>query len=197
MKKRPIDGCRRNIKKMALTINALALMSFVPPALAGDVTSKTINETEVLAAQEGWCQALVDISTTNDKSGHAAAKSLAEEVIDAAYGYQIGPVLFKPTLTVNPQTFRTTREGALSYFVGGDKNYPSDDGFALKSWVKCEIDNAAIFITADSASTMGKVHVTDKNGNVTTVDKTWSFVKDDANQLRIIVHHSSLEYTGE
>jgi hypothetical protein len=41
---------------------------------------------------------------------------------------------------------------------------------------------------------MGKVHFTDKDGNVTTVDKTWQFVKDDNGQLRIVVHHSSLEY---
>ena len=40
------------------------------------------------------------------------------------YGYQFGPVLFKPTLTAAPQTFRTTRDGALAYFVGGDPNYP-------------------------------------------------------------------------
>jgi hypothetical protein len=31
---------------------------------------------------------------------------------------------------------------------------------------------------------------------VTTVDKTWKYVKDDAGQLRIVVHHSSLPYSG-
>jgi hypothetical protein len=108
----------------------------------------------------------------------------------------MGPVLFKPTLAVNPQTFRTTRAGALSYFVGGDPAFPNDSGFALNDWTKCEIDNAAVFIAGDSASTMGKVHFTDKDGNVTTVDKTWQYVKDDAGQLRIVVHHSSLEYAG-
>jgi hypothetical protein len=117
-------------------------------------------------------------------------------VIDAAYGYQLGAVLFKPTLTVNPQTFRTSRDGALSYFVGGDPAYPKDTGFALNGWKECEIDNEAVFITGDSATTMGKVHFTDKDGEVTAVDKTWSFVKDDAGTLRIVVHHSSLEYAG-
>jgi hypothetical protein len=182
-----------NFMKIASTITAVALITVITPALASD----SVSETEVLAAQKGWCQALVDISATNAKSGQTAAKALAEKVIDSAYGYQMGPVLFKPTLTVNPQTFRTTRVGALSYFVGGDSNYPNDSGFALKDWTKCEIDNAAIFIAGDSASTMGKVHFTDKDGNVTTVDKTWKFVKDDAGQLRIVLHHSSLEFTGE
>lgn len=160
------------------------------------LVNQAISEQEVLSAQQGWCKALVDISATYEKSGQAAAKELAGKVIDAAYGYQMGAVLFKPTLTVNPQTFRTTREGALAYFVGGDSAFPNDTGFALKGWQKCEIDNAAIFITGDSASTMGKVHFTGKDGKVTSVDKTWQFVKDDAGNLRIVVHHSSLEYTG-
>lgn len=160
------------------------------------LVNQAISEQEVLSAQQGWCKALVDISATYEKSGQAAARELAGKVIDAAYGYQMGAVLFKPTLTVNPQTFRTTREGALAYFVGGDSAFPNDTGFALKGWQKCEIDNAAIFITGDSASSMGKVHFTGKDGKVTSVDKTWQFVKDDAGNLRIVVHHSSLEYTG-
>lgn len=44
---------------------------------------------------------------------------------------------------------------------------------------------------------MGKVHFTDKDGKVTSVDKTWMFVKDDAGALRIVAHHSSLEYQGK
>lgn len=161
------------------------------------VVNQSISPEEVLAAQEGWCKALVDISATHEKSGQAAAKTLAEKVIDAAYGYQMGAVLFKPTLTVNPQTFRTTRAGALSYFVGGDSSFPDDAGFALKGWHKCSIANAAIFIAGGSATTMGKVHFTGKDGMVTSVDKTWKFVKDDAGSLRIVVHHSSLEYQGK
>ena len=72
--------------------------------------NRAISEPEVQAAQQAWCKALVDISAVHTNSGQAAAKALAEKVIDAAYGYQMGAVLFKPTLTVNPQTFRTTRD---------------------------------------------------------------------------------------
>ncbi len=181
-----------------LASTAVALIAAVPPALADVVVvNQAISETEVLAAQKGWCQALVDISSTNANSGREAAAALAEKVIDSAYGYQMGTVLFKPTLTVNPHTFRITRAGALSYFVGGDSNYPNDSGFALRDWTQCEIENASIIITGSSASTMAKVNLTDSSGNVTTVDKTWKFVKDDAGQLRIVVHHSSLEFTGE
>ena len=160
------------------------------------IVNKAISDPEVQSAQQAWCKALVDISAVHNRSGQPAAKALAEQVIDAAYGYQMGVVLFKPTLTVNPQTFRTTRAGALSYFVGGDPAFPKDTGFALKGWEKCEVANSAIFIAGNSATTLGKVNFTGKDGKVTTVDKTWKFVKDDAGKLRIVVHHSSLEYTG-
>lgn len=180
-----------------LAVAAFSAAAAVPTFAKSQVVNQAISEAEVLAAQQGWCEALVDISAAHEKSGQPAAKALAAEVIDAAYGYQMGAVLFKPTLAVNPQTFRTTRAGALSYFVGGDPEFPEDQGFALKGWTKCEIENAAIFIAGDSASTMGKVHFTDRQGKTTSVDKTWKFVKDDAGALRIVVHHSSLEYQGK
>lgn len=184
--------------KLNNMISSLAFALVAGHASAqGVVVNQAITEQEVVVAQQGWCKALVDISTVYEKEGQAAAKNLAEKVIDAAYGYQMGAVLFKPTLTVNPQTFRITREGALSYFVGGDKTYPNDTGFALKGWKKCEAVNAAIFISGNSASTMGKVHFTGKDGKITTVDKTWGYVKDNAGALRIVVHHSSLEFQGK
>ncbi|GCL62978.1 hypothetical protein [Pseudaquabacterium pictum] len=176
----------------------LALAAATLPAIAkGVVVNQAISEAEVLAAQQAWCKALVDISTVGAKEGQPAAKALAEKVIDGAYAYQLGTVLFKPTLTVNPQTFRTTRAGALAYFVGGDTAFPKDTGFALKGWTQCQPVNAAVFIAGDSATTMGKVNITGQDGKVTTVDKTWKFVKDDAGKLRIAVHHSSLEYAGQ
>jgi hypothetical protein len=181
-------------------MNARALIPFALVAASGaasaTVVNQAITEAEVIAAQKAWCQALVDINAAYEQGGQPAAKALAEKVIDAAYGYQMGAVLFKPTLTVAPQTFRTTRDGALAYFVGGDSKFPKDTGFALKGWKQCEAQNAAVFITGDSASSMGNVKMVDKAGKVTTVDKTWKYVKDDAGKLRIVLHHSSLPYSG-
>jgi hypothetical protein len=168
-----------------------------PSVLKAPVVNRAITESEVLAAQKAWGEALVAISTTYEMKGKEAAKELAGKVIDEAYGYQFGAVLFKPTLTVAPQTFRTTRAGALAYFVGGDPAFPKDQGFALKGWRKVEIKNAAIFISGNTATTMGNVILTDKDGKITTVDKTWQFLKDDSDKLRIILHHSSLPYTEE
>lgn len=182
-------------KSLSLFVLSAVLAAAALPAQADvPLANRAITQAEVLAAQNGWCKALLDIGAANASGGQAAAKALAEKVIDTAYGYQMGPVLFKPTLTVAPQTFRTTKAGALAYFVGGDAAFPKDDGFALKGWTRCEVSNSAIFIAGDSASTQGNVSFTGKDGKVTTVDKTWSYVKDDAGRLRIVVHHSSLPY---
>jgi hypothetical protein len=179
------------------TVAAATGIAFAPAVLAKtQVVNQGIQEAEVTAAQQAWCKALVDISSTHARSGQSAAKALAEQVIDAAYGYQMGAVLFKPTLTTAPQTFRTTRDGALAYFVGGNSAFPNDSGFALKGWTACQVANQAVFITGDSATTMGNVRITGTDGKVTTVDKTWKFVKDDAGKLRIVVHHSSLPFAG-
>jgi hypothetical protein len=186
-----------NMKNRSRIATSLFVFALSPLAIASaPVVNQGITEAEVLAGQKAWCQALVDISTTHQRNGQAAAKALAEKVIDAAYGYQMGPVLFKPTLTVAPQTFRTTRDGALAYFVGGNAAFPNDTGFALKGWSGCEIANAAVFIAGDKATTMGNVNLTGPDGKITSVDKTWGFVKDDKGALRIVVHHSSLPFSG-
>ena len=160
-------------------------------------TYAPITVAEVEDAQRAWCGALVAISTEADTKGHAAAKILAGQVLDSAYAYNMGPVLFKPTLTVAPQTFRTTRDGALAYFVGGDTAYPNDGGFALKNWRKCESANAGIVITGNSAISMGNVTMWDSKGAMTKVDKTWGYVRDGEGKLRIVLHHSSLPYSAK
>jgi hypothetical protein len=157
-----------------------------------------ITYNEVNAAQQAWCEALVEISRLHD-SGEDY-RSFAKQVINDAYNYDYGKVFFKPTLTFGPQTFRNTKEGALAYFVGGDENYPDDSGFALKSWVKARYDNAGdgnegIQIYGSTAITMGNVWVTDKDGNEVMVDKTWVFKKGKDGKLRIIVHKSSLPFS--
>jgi len=159
-------------------------------------STQTIKASEVIAAQKAWGDALVNISVTYEQFGYAAAKAVAEQIIDAAYAYQYGPVLFKPTLASGDQTFRTTRAGALAYFVGGDPAFPGDTGFALKGWRKVEIKNAAIFRDGNTGTTTGNVILTDKTGAVTTVDKTWTFFKAKGGKLRIIAHHSSLPYAA-
>ena len=188
-----------NIKQITRAALLLGSMAVAFSAFAKSPTlvySANITEAEVLAVQKGWGDALIQIGNDFASGGLIKAKATANAVLDATYGYNMGPVLFKPTLTVAPQTFRLTKEGALAYFVGGDSKFPNDTGFALKDWKKVDIDNAAIQINGDVASSMGNVTFTDKDGKKTTVDKTWSFKKDDMGKIRIVGHHSSLPFSG-
>lgn len=186
-----------SLARTALISLALAAPFASHAQASTPVTNRSISEAEVIAAQTSWCDVLVKISNEHEKNGQAAAKKMAELAIDGAYGYQIGPVLFKPTLTEIPQTFRLTRAGALSYFVGGDSAFPKDSGFALKGWTKCETKNAGITITGNAAMTTGNVEFTDKANKLTVVDKTWGFIKGDDGRLRIVLHHSSLPYSAK
>lgn len=193
-----------------ISIRTIALCALVPAAAVAvpvaahnhaeakrSTVYAPITQAEVENAQKAWCGALVAIATENDTKGQPAAKELAKKVLDGAYAYDMGPVLFKPTLTVAPQTFRTTYDGALAYFVGGDKAYASDTGFALKGWRRCEPANAGIVITGNSAMSMGNVTMWDAKGNMTRVDKTWGYVRGADGGLKIVLHHSSLPYTAK
>lgn len=160
-------------------------------------TTPSISVEEVNAAQEGWCTALVKIgelhSTGSDYRG------FAEQVLTDAYDYDDGRVFFKPTLTSNDQVFRKTKKGALSYFVGGDPDYPDDDGFALKPWVKCWHDNLSkgaeeVMVHGDIGISMGNVHFEDKDGNQIHVDKTFVFKKGEDGSVRLVVHKSALPF---
>ncbi|UUV22744.1 hypothetical protein [Paenimyroides aestuarii] len=155
---------------------------------------------EVNAAQQAWCDALVRIGQIKEEGGDYRA--YANQVLSEAYNYDQGKVFFKPTLAFGDQTFRNDKKGALSYFIGGDPDYPNDKGFALAPWVKARYDNAGnnnegIQIYGSVAITMGNVWVTDKNGKEVMVDKTWVFRKGKDGKLRIIVHKSSLPYNPE
>jgi hypothetical protein len=154
-----------------------------------------ISEAQVLQAQKDWCAGLLAISGAYRSGGFANAKATAIQVLDQAYGYQYGAVAFKPTLTLAPQTFRATKDGALAYFVGGDPRYPSDKGFAIKPWKTCEVRNQVIQLHGMFATTMGNVDLTDEKGALTTVDKTWTFIREPDGNIRIVLHHSSLPFT--
>ncbi len=178
----------------AVTQRALA-QTAQAPAAPTPLRNDNITLEEVLGMQRTWGEALVRIAAAHREGGPERGRAVAGQVLDGAYGYAAGPVLFKPTLTAAPQTFRTTRDGALAYFAGGNPAFPNDDGFAFNGWTRVEVQNAAIFIHGRVAMTQGNVRLTDGQGRVTTVDKSWGFHRDDAGVIRIVLHHSSLPHT--
>lgn len=153
-----------------------------------------ISEQELLDARVAWGDGLVAVSKAYEAGGIEDARALASDIIDSAYGYDLGPVLFKPTLSGGEQTFRTTKKGALSYFVGHDADFPQDGGFGLKNWREVTSETAASFVDGDVGLWMGWLTFTDKDGNVTKVDKSFGYKRGADGGLKIVLHHSSLPF---
>ena len=165
----------------------------------------TITLDDVEMAQDRWMGALVSISQTNKNEGYDKAVEESSAVIDLAYGYQYGAVAFKPTWTTGNTTFRPDKEGAMSYFMGDINNekYPYDIGFAKGSnnkgkkrspWEFAWYENSVVRLNGDTATTMGWVYFQDEAGDISTVDKTFEFKKDDDGEIKIVTHHSSSQY---
>jgi len=155
--------------------------------------TRTAAKVEVEKAQRAWCDALLSLSDAKRKG--ADTKGLANQILSTAYNYDRGQVLFKPTLTHGAQTFRMDKRGALAYFVGGDRDYPHDDGFALKDWVSCSADVRGVVENGDMVIAMGNVHLQNGKGDKVMVDKTFGYERQDDGSLVIVLHHSSLPFT--
>ena len=154
----------------------------------------TIVQQDILKALNDWGESLIAISRVYENDGLASARATAEQTLDRLYGFELGPVLFKPTLSGGPQTFRLTKIGALSYFIGNDPEYPNDSGFGIKFWRSVKSETSATFIQSDVAMWMGWVSFIDKNNSVVKVDKTFGYTKDKNGILKIVLHHSSLPF---
>ena len=155
-----------------------------------------ITEDDVNAAQAAWCEALVTIGRVYAEGGDYRA--VARQLIDDLYDYNEGTVFFKPTLAFGANAFRSTKEGALSYFVSGNPNFPEDGGFALKRWVKVRYDNNAaengVQIHGDIAITMGNFYLTNIHDEEVVVEKTLVFRRCSDGNLRLCAHKSALPY---
>lgn len=152
----------------------------------------SINEKEIHKAQEEWGDGLVMIGDMYKKGGDY--QNFAREHIRRLYAYDEGLVLFKPTLA-HDQQFRTTFEGALSYFVGGNPDFPEDHGFALKPWVKVKWETIGILIFDSIAITMGNYYFTPENDRESVkVEFSISYKKGNDGKLKIIHHDSHLPF---
>ena len=155
-----------------------------------------ILEQDLLVARQAWGEGLIAVSQKYESEGIESARKLASKMLDDLYGFELGPVLFKPTLSGGMNTFRTDKSGALSYFIGHNSQYPQDSGFGIKFWREVSSETSAIFIDGTTAMWMGWVTFKDKNGDLTKVDKSWGYRMDPNGMLKIVLHHSSLPYQG-
>jgi len=154
----------------------------------------TINENDLANARSAWGESLIEISQAYEKIGIEQATVVANKMLDNLYGFEFGAVLFKPTLSGGNQTFRSDKEGALSYFVGNNPKYPMDSGFGIKDWLEVKSETSSVLIDQNIAMWMGWVTLINKDGTSIKVDKSWGYKKNENGNLKIVLHHSSLPY---
>ena len=161
-----------------------------------DITPEEIDE-----AQEIWCKRLVEISKAymERETRGDEYKRLTWKFVDELYdNWEERQVFFRPTLAIAPQNFRTTREGAIAYFIGEDRNFP-DKGFIKLNWIDAWHDNMvegkeAIQIHGNIGIAMGNVYLQSEvstDGKPTIVDKIFVYEKYDEGDIRLIVHNSA------
>ena len=191
------------LRRSSVAAAAVAVSSLVCAQVQAkpvvQVFNTGITEAEVDQMQKGWCDAVLAISAAYQDGGYDAGRAKAAAVIDSAYAYNYGPVAFKPTYATGPDTFRTTRDGALAYFVGPDPSIPlfrdKKLGFATyRHWVKCEIKDEVVQLFGNTANSMGQVILTDSNGQTAEPEKTWTFLREIDGSVRIVLHHSSAPF---
>ncbi len=183
----------RRIPILALA-SASLLLALPATANASYGNKATISAEEVTEAQRAWGNGIVAIGQAYTQDGFDAARQKAEQHIRDHYGYEMGEVLFKPTLASEDQ-FRTTFDEALSYFVGSDPNHPEDKGFAIRPWTQVRWENIGTRIENGMAVAMGNYYFTPAGGGEEVkVEYSFGYVRDANGTLRIVLHDSSLPY---
>ncbi len=199
------------MKKLRMTMNSSIIAVVITTMLSVGITSckqtsqvnqnsafaqtqitAFITEQEVSDAQKAWGDGIVKIGKVYLEKGDY--KTTATEHINEFYNYQEGTVLFKPTL-VSVKQFRTDHQGALSYFVGGNENYPEDHGFAIKPWSSVRWENIGTKIIGNMAIAMGNYYFTPaKGGDDVKVEFSFAYTKNKQGKLKIILHDSHVPY---
>ena len=166
-----------------------------PTPAPTEQSANCISEKEVVAAQKAWGEGIVKIGKTYTDGGDYTAAAAAH--IDQFYAYDLSLVLFKPTLASVDQ-FRTSFDSALSYFVGSNPTYPEDKGFAIKPWSKVRWKNVGITNNSCTmAVAMGNYWFTPAGSSEETkVEYTFGYIRDPQGALKIVVHQSSVPYSG-
>jgi len=178
---------------------ALLILSTVP-TMAGPTNLRStlmvqttpcenpVTKNDVLAAQKSWGDAIVKIGKAENP------KAEAQSILDRLYAYDLGTVLFKPTLA-SDIPFRGTEKEALSYFVRG--SISEDKGFALAPYNNVRFENEGIITYCDTAISMGEYFFTKTDGSEIKVEYTFGYVRDEKGNLKINLHHSSLPYQAQ
>ena len=153
---------------------------------------------DVLKAQSKWAEAIVEIGSAYTAGRDVTA--CAKKHIETLYAYDDGPVLFKPTKCKERQ-FRSTIDGALSYFVGHEfakgefpkTGFTEDQGFAIAPFISVRFMNVDIIPGLGRAIAMGNYFFETTEGAAVKVEFTFGYRRLKRG-IVIDLHHSSIPY---
>ena len=151
-----------------------------------------ITKSQIHEAQKKWGSGIVKIGALKDNESECL--EFTKSFLNSLYDFENNDVLFKPTKASGEQ-FRPNFQMALSYFLGGNNSFCSEDeGFAMKPWEDVKFENSGFIIENERAITMGNYFFTDSSGAVVKVEYTFGY-KLRNGHLLIDLHHSSLPFS--
>ena len=151
-----------------------------------------ITKSQIHEAQKKWSSGIVKIGTLKDNESECLV--FTKSFLNSLYDFENNDVLFKPTKASEEQ-FRPNFQMALSYFLGGNNSFCSEDeGFAMKPWEDVKFENSGFIIENERAIAMGNYFFTDSSGAVVKVEYTFGY-KLRNGHLLIDLHHSSLPFS--
>ena len=142
--------------------------------------------------QKEWSKYILDIGEAfrNGKD----YKKLGEELLDKLYSFDNNnKISFKPTMP-GKKNFRFLKKDVLSYFIGSKDQSNNDSGFALKGWKKIIFDNYNLKQINNIVLAMGAYFFQDSSNKTIEVEYTFAYLIEDSDNLKIILHHSSIPY---
>ena len=144
-------------------------------------------------AQKKWGEGIVTIGSLKDNESECFVYT--NSFLNEMYNFKNNDILFKPT-KASVEQFRPTFKMALSYFLGGDDSFCSeDDGFAMKPWIEVKFENSGYIIEDCRAIVMGNYFFKDATDNEVKVEFTFGYKFRDG-KLVIDLHHSSIPFSS-
>eukprot|EP00927_Polykrikos_kofoidii_P026219 TRINITY_DN23393_c0_g1_i1.p1 TRINITY_DN23393_c0_g1~~TRINITY_DN23393_c0_g1_i1.p1 ORF type:complete len:802 (+),score=89.80 TRINITY_DN23393_c0_g1_i1:113-2518(+) len=168
----------------------------------GDLSESTVDSIgdvaalDVVRMQRVWASNFLAIRDAYTMQGDYRLR--AARFVDSIYAFDIRPTFFHPAEAMETP-FRLDRNGAISYFVGGDSRFSEDRGFALRPWKDVRFENAAITVQSTSGEgiAMGNMFFSDQSGVQTKVQFTLGYFRDEAGSLRVNLHHAAYPFPGK
>ena len=150
---------------------------------------------KIKKAQKRWADGIINIGKYYfEKKDYIA---LTNNFIEELYSFKDNKVLFKPTKASKKQ-FRKNKNEFISYFIGHNKVSDEDKGFALEPYKSVQFINFDFSIFENIIISMGNYIFTNYEDEKIKVEYSFGYILDEnEDELKIILHHSSVPYNTE